>query len=319
MKRLTVIIPFLNEREEVYNTLESIRQTVGDNVYIILINDASSDDFDYQNAARKFDTTYYCHEKRMGVAASRDEAIQICPTEYFLLLDAHMRFFVDRWDELIIRELDKDQRTLLCCQSVAMMRDENGEVIFTPHTLPVFGAYIDFSETSDLLAGWNTYDPAPDQRIVDIPCVLGAGYACTKTYWKYLRGLEGLRSYGMDEQLISIKVWLEGGSCKLLKDLPTGHIYRSAFPYKAENRDLIYNKLYVAQLFMPPQQKKHIFKVVETQHASLYKDVIQEFIRQREWLETSRQYYKQIFCKPIDTYIAYNKEIQSKISATHSI
>lgn len=46
-----------------------------------------------------------------------------------------------------------------------------------------------------------------------------------------LRGLEGLRNYGADEQFISLKVWCEGGRCTLLKDVVIGHIYRKRAPY----------------------------------------------------------------------------------------
>ena len=59
-------------------------------------------------------------------------------------------------------------------------------------------------------AKWNTKDPDPEENVVDIVCLLGAAYACNKSYWKYLGGLMGLRAYGLDEQFISIKVWMEG-------------------------------------------------------------------------------------------------------------
>jgi glycosyltransferase involved in cell wall biosynthesis len=47
MNQLTVIIPFLNEGREVGNTLQSIRETAGEQVDVLLVNDASYDDFDY--------------------------------------------------------------------------------------------------------------------------------------------------------------------------------------------------------------------------------------------------------------------------------
>lgn len=41
--KLTVIVTFLNEREEVMKTAKSIRVTAGDNVDVNLINDSSND------------------------------------------------------------------------------------------------------------------------------------------------------------------------------------------------------------------------------------------------------------------------------------
>ncbi|MDR2409006.1 MAG: glycosyltransferase, partial [Bacteroidales bacterium] len=106
---LTVIIPFINEKYEVENTLESIRSHSEENIDIILINDASDDNFDYQTVAEKYQTTYILNEKRLGVAASRELGIKLCRTAYFLLLDAHMRFYDDIWYQRIIAELDVDK------------------------------------------------------------------------------------------------------------------------------------------------------------------------------------------------------------------
>ena len=71
--RLTIIIPFLNEKEEVANTVRSIREySNSDEVAILLINDASDDGYDYQQVAKTYQTEYILNPVRLGVAASRD-------------------------------------------------------------------------------------------------------------------------------------------------------------------------------------------------------------------------------------------------------
>lgn len=57
----------------------------------MLIDDASMDGYNYKAVAKKFDTTYYRHTKRIGAAESRNEGVNLCDTEYFLLLDAHIK------------------------------------------------------------------------------------------------------------------------------------------------------------------------------------------------------------------------------------
>lgn len=94
MKKLTVIIPFLNEGEEVQNTVESIMTHGGDQTEIILINDASTDGYHYKGVAEDYGACYIEHARRQGVAASRDEGVERCTTPYFLLLDGHMRFMM---------------------------------------------------------------------------------------------------------------------------------------------------------------------------------------------------------------------------------
>ncbi|MCL2652068.1 MAG: glycosyltransferase, partial [Candidatus Azobacteroides sp.] len=83
MNQLTVIIPFLNEGQEIRNTLQSIRETAGDQVDILLINDASYDNFDYKSFAKEYHATYYHNDTRMGVARSRDIGVEKITTDYF--------------------------------------------------------------------------------------------------------------------------------------------------------------------------------------------------------------------------------------------
>lgn len=47
-KYLTVIIPFLNEGEEVVMTVKSVRETAGDMVDVITINDCSTCGFPFR-------------------------------------------------------------------------------------------------------------------------------------------------------------------------------------------------------------------------------------------------------------------------------
>lgn len=314
MIELSVIIPFLNEGEEIYNTVKNLRETAGDKINIILINDASEDGYDYKAVAKEFVTNYIHHPKRIGVAASRDEGINICSTEFFLLLDGHMRFFQSNWVELIVEELHNDQRALFCCQSISFKKDSEGKDIIEKNKATTFGAYIDLSENGNMQAKWNTKDPEPNEKIVDIICLLGAAYACNKSYWKYLNGLIGLRSYGLDEQFISMKVWLEGGRCRLLKHVIAGHLYRNSFPYKTEDLDIIYNKFLVGELLLPKKEKYLLFKFCEMQTPILYKLAIQKLVENRQFIRDQSIYYQSIFNRSATDYLLINGEIQKYMS-----
>ena len=314
MNELTVIIPFLNEGEEIYNTVKNLRETAGDEINIILINDASEDGYDYEIVANEFATTYIHHPKRRGVAASRDEGIDLSPTEFFLLLDGHMRFFQTDWVELIVAELHKDKRALFCCQSISFKKDEDGNDVIETNRATTYGAYIDLSENGDMQAKWNTKDPDPEENVVDIVCLLGAAYACNKSYWKYLGGLKGLRAYDLDEQFISIKVWMEGGRCRLLKHVGAGHLYRNSFPYKTEDIDLLYNKFLVAELFLPREEKYQVFEFWEKQIPALYKQTIEKLVEDRFFIREQSSYYQTIFNCSINDYLSMNRAILKYMS-----
>jgi glycosyltransferase involved in cell wall biosynthesis len=142
-KNLTLIIPFLNEKDEVEKTLQSIREhSCKNEIEIILINDASDDGYNYELVSKKYHVNYIVNEKRLGVAASRDLGIALCQTPYFLLLDAHMRFYNNIWVHRIIMELDSDKRTLLCCQTKSLKKD-NGLLIEKDNRIKSYGACVE--------------------------------------------------------------------------------------------------------------------------------------------------------------------------------
>lgn len=290
---LTIIIPFLNEKDEVENTLKSIREHSKENdIKIILIDDSSDDGMDYECVAIKYHTIYIKNRERLGVAASRDLGVNHSETPYVMFLDAHMRFYDTMWSHRIIGELSKDDKALLCCQSKGFINTEKSivEVKGRPNS---YGAYIDFDDMEQLIEPkWIfTEDPNPNVQTISIPCVLGAAYACTKSFWIYLRGLNGLQYYGSDEPYISMKVWLSGGKCKLLKDVVVGHFYRNEFPYDVPTVYRWYNRLLITELLLPSLKRSQIFSYVNL----VERKAFLEFYKNRELIYSLKNYYAKIF------------------------
>lgn len=244
---LTVVIPFLNEREEVRETVKSIRRHVGMRVDIIVINDQSNDGYDYRGDLRGLGVHYVYNVERRGVAASRDLGVRLCQTPYFLLLDGHMRFYDGLWVDKICSVLMESDRRLLCCQTKFLSKEKGrvSELVECPAT---FGAVFDARRLS--YVDWN-YSETSSSSMERIEMLLGAGYAASKRYWTYLEGLEGLMYYGNDEAFISLKTWMEGGECILLKDVVIGHIYRVSSPFKRFCEEELYNHLFIANMLFP--------------------------------------------------------------------
>jgi glycosyltransferase involved in cell wall biosynthesis len=309
--KITVIIPFLNEGKEVYNTVKNLRETSEENFNILLINDASTDDFDYKQVAVDFNAQYLEHKERKGVAASRDEGVDICPTEYFILLDAHMRVYQNNWVTLLLNELRKDKRSLFCCKT--MMLNTQGEIVSDAVKSYGFGAHINFENLS---VNWIANDPCPEKPICDIPCVLGASYACNKTYWKYIKGLQGLVFYGLDEQLISIKVWMEGGRCRLIKDIAFGHLFRvfEEVPYQMDANDFICNKFYVIELFS--ENIHNSIKLLKKNREEIgienFNTIVDFLLKRKDDILEEKRYYKNIFTRNIDFIYNLNNEYKIK-------
>lgn len=251
--KLTVVMPFNNEGEEVANTVMSIRETEGMNVDIIVINDDSDDGFSYEDALDGLGVIYIKNTYRLGAALSKERGAKLTKTPYFLLLDAHMRFYESGWADYIIRELDSNPQRLLCSKSICLQKDDSGNVSIHPDSCSPHGAYLSFDSKKYVPAiDWNGYaECLPNCLENQIPCVLGAGYATSRIYWEKIKGLQGLVHYGCEEAYISIKAWKEGGGCFLLPNLSIGHIYRKKFPYQVYSFQHTYNYILISELLFP--------------------------------------------------------------------
>lgn len=306
---LTVIIPFLNEGKEIENTLDSLKSTIREAVEILLINDCSADGYDYESVARHYGCRYILHKQRKGVAASRDEGIGTAETPYFLLLDGHMRFYESGWDVRLVRLLEQNPRAILCGQTKKLGRTEEDEVIENIQNEVSYGAYIDILHKELFRAAWGYIDPHPHAWLVQIPCILGAAYAGAKSYWQKLKGLEGLISYGTDEELISLKVWNEGGKCLLVKDWVVGHIYREHFPYEVQSLEVVYNRLYTIELFMPYAVKCELFSRFRLVYGDLFEKAYALLGKNYAEVRRAKQYQQQISERSIDRFLLYNQHV----------
>lgn len=313
MKELTIIISFLNEKEEVENTLKSIFDTADSNLIdVIVINDASDDGFDYDFIKEKFPVTYYKLTKRLGIARCRDYAIEKCKTKFFLLLDAHMRFYDRIWAKRIIETLSKNERILLCCDNKALQYVD-GEVKEV-HKVNYYGAIINFydKKNAQLLSPlWNTKRTINylSSNLYKIPCVLGAAYACSKKYWTYLNGLHGLELYGFDEPYISLKVWLEGGMCLLDKNICVGHIYRTEerpVPYSFQPVHYYYNCLLVSTLLLPDELRNYIFNDMKISRPLFYNESLYKLYENKDKILSLKKEYKQKIKHDFFTFESFN-------------
>lgn len=109
MAELSIVIPFMNEGENLKRTLISIIETATCPIYIIVINDNSTDGYPYMELEKSFDIKMIENDKRMGPAVCREMGISAIETPYFLTVDAHMQFYQNDWCNVIIKQLKKKQ------------------------------------------------------------------------------------------------------------------------------------------------------------------------------------------------------------------
>ena len=268
---MTAIISFRDEYEEIEKTVASIRATTN-NMPIILLNDASDNDYDYEFVAKKFHCKYIHNTTSVGCAGGRNQAVKEVETKYFIILDGHMRMYENDWDLRaikIIKEYGENnvyfgRTTIITKTSKHVLQNENNTSII--HT---YGACLKGHEFI-MTPGW-IHVPSEknfnnEDNIIPVPLLLGADYMMSVEFWNKIHGLEGLLSWGQDETLLSLKVWLSGGKVLLIKDMIFGHIYRQQRPYKANSVEMNSNYIYTNYLFSRNEQEYNDLNYMYEKH-----------------------------------------------------
>lgn len=307
--QLTVLIPFMNEGEEVVATVADVRRTAGNQVDVVVLNDCSTDGYPYEEELKPYNATYVCNPQNLGSAPSRDVCVSLCKTPFFLFLDAHMRFYCSNWVCELVEILSKNDRQLLCGQTLPIVKDING-VHVEPNHASVFGAYMPLSRTEvqpDIK--WNGVEMNKESNAQEIPMILGAAYAGSTCYWKYLKGMEGMSRYGTEEQSVSLKAWLEGGRCLLLKDFVVGHIYRKKSPFKRYSEIELFNKLWIVSLLFPASLKAKSFAIAKSKDVATFNEAMKIFESKAEEYKCLKSYYDKIFTQTFEVIVNINKPL----------
>ena len=271
---LTVVICFLNEREEVRHTLSSLRETSGDHVEVLLVNDGSDPDYDYRGVSREFGCRYVENPRRLGPAVCRSRGVDQAKTPMVLLLDAHMRFQTAGWSRTIAEAIESNPRALYCTRSPALHAD--GSAQSRPAGL---GAWVrlepresddDVTRVQSLLSTEWSVRRRGKGRLETVPCVLGGAYAFDRRFFQTIGGHLGQVMYGGEEPYISAKAWLAGGACHVLSDVAIAHVYRPAnvAPWVNPIGYALYNKMVLLATVFPEtrfESYRELFQVVPGQ------------------------------------------------------
>jgi len=301
MKKITIVMPFLNEEEEPLQTLKSIRNTAPDDLYeVIAIDDGSIAPPDLQGFPG---VKYVKNTKRLGVDGSRQLGVNLAETPFIFIIDAHMRFKNDKWMERLLECMEREPYTAWCTTCVAL---GYGTMDMDPNKGKYYGANMLFIDP-------NAKKGRPAREILepkwaskknnveyDIPCILGANYGFSKQWFNYIKGLYGLKMWGTSEPFLSIKTWLAGGKCKIRTDIEIGHKFRKNAPYRTGVSDLVYNKIFLCKTILPKELGETLIECMPKDIN--YKKAIKSINGQFEAIESYRKYYNGIFKNTIYEY-----------------
>jgi len=302
MKKLTIIIPYLNEEEsDLWGTLDSIYENFDSNLIDIICIDDNSDQ--HIDLSKYKDVLCIKNSRRMGVDWCRDKGAEIAETPYLFILDAHMKLVKNDWLGIIEDCLEREPNSLFCAVSLGL---GYGTMDLSKHKGKYHGASILLLDPNSpqsresrecLEPKWKSKE---DKIEYEIPCILGANYYMTKKWFDYIHGFKGLRMWGSSEVLISLKSWMAGGQCKIRTDLEIGHKFRSNSPFSTSIHFLYANKIYICEVLNFPLELKE--KILNALPYDINYRKAQQLIKDSmEEINKEKEYFQGIFTKDIYT------------------
>lgn len=217
---LTCIIAFRDEGLELLRTIESIRSTVSERgVHIICVDDSVKNEYPYKKWVETSGGTYIKTSGGIGSSKAKQLGINACKSPYFILLDAHMRFYQFSWDTVVVDKLKSNSKTIYCCATSSFSNPITGvgSHEYRPRNC-CEGGYIDATLGDMFTAYWAT---SPK-----VSSILGASYCSSKEWWDTLGGYNGLQFFGQEEAFISIKCILAGGHIDVIREVTIGHLFK---------------------------------------------------------------------------------------------
>lgn len=311
-KKLSVLMAFKNEGEEVALTCKSIRDTAGDKVDIIVYNDVSSDGYDYKKSLEPYNVKYFEGTQRLGSSLGKNLCVEKCETPYFLILDAHCRLYTKDWLDKALSVLEQEKDCIYCCK-VQYFSDETDHM--SSKHMCAYGGYLDYNIKSLFSPAWNLHNLTKDVEgnpPFKIPCLLGANYLCSKRWWNKLKGLQGLRLYGREETFISKKSWMAGGEVRCIPTIHTGHKCRigNRQPYACLAYEVIHNAMVIAYLLLPRKFDVIIDAFHHLYDIGTYTQAINLFNSHKDELDMYKEYYSKLFKYTYEETDAFNKQFQ---------
>ena len=248
-KELTIIMPYLNEGQEVFNTINSLNTTCGNSIQIIAINDNSNIP---SEVLKQDNLIHILNPQRIGVNGSIQKGIEMVKTPNLMIIDSHMRF-PNGWLEIALESIRKEPETAWCCSCMAL-DDKN---------MDLNKAKDEYAGATMLLVEKNVNPNLPSREILEpkwipvkkeleyeIPCILGANYVFSKKWIDHIHGLKGLTMWGTEEPFLSMKTWMAGGKCKINRRIKIGHKFRNNAPYATAIWTMIYNKMFLCDTIL---------------------------------------------------------------------
>ena len=298
MEKLTIVIPSYNEYLKTAKTIYNIFETCSNkgNIEVIVVDDASKEN--YKDLSYNSKIKYIKNDNNLGVSQSRDIGIKKSSNNRILTIDAHVKFYKKGWDKDIVEQIDNNKKSLLCfaCQNI---KDNK--------TYYAGGFHFIHPSNMDLILSPYLSNTCKFGDIEDVPCVIGGAYAFDANWHKYLNGMTGMIGNGVGETFLSIKSYLAGGDCKLIKNIKIGHDFEKiGYDFEKigcdfEKQDMYYNKIFMSQTILPMEMTSALLTLLPKNKEK--ENAVNLFQQNLSLMLKYKMQYEDILKVPFEEYV----------------
>lgn len=298
MNSISVVFPTFQDCDEAVATATSIRETAGDLVKIVCIDDGH----DAPNFTKELNVTYLKNSQRIGSPASRHLGAMIANRDYIVQCDSHVRFCIG-WFEQLQRGIEAHPGAVFCAKMLAL---ETGCMELENHKGSYHGATWCFNGMENnrpkiFEAVWNNFQPGD---LYELPAVMGSTYAYPREFYLKLSPHRFLRSFGLEEESLSLKTWLAGGEIRMMKEFVIGHKFRTAKErpqYSIKRHELIYNKIFLILTCLPKQYQERL--IGRFKQDGDFRMAMSLIRNDAHLIEVEREHNRQIFTVSFDDFL----------------
>lgn len=245
---VSIIIPTLNEGENLLDTVEFALCNSGDDLLeLIVVDDGCTDGSPAALRERFSDAPVSLLQSRgIGVPGARNAGAAVARGEVLVFLDSHC-FVPEGWLDPLLEALHSDPAAAL-----------------------VGPAYADIREPRLVGCGMTWRDPSLEpawlprgDRLTDVPFHGGAGHVVRADRFREVGGYDaGMTRWGSEDQELCLRLWLRGYTVLAEPRSVLFHLFRDRHPYPVEMLDMTYNRLRMALLHFDESRLARVIRAM---------------------------------------------------------
>ena len=311
---LSIIITSHNDPEQTALTMASIRETAPSHVEVVIVDDCSATPLHHYIKPNE-QTKLIRNHHRCGCGPSRHIGALNAGGEWLLICDSHMRFtpgWFEAWNRYPV---GPDSERMVFCATCLGLDSEHMDVNnpvgeYHGATLSLYGP--DRNDPKGPMqvfeAVWWLESSDPDDGR-ELAAIMGACYFVSRDWFLFLSPTRYLRTWGCDEQMISLKSWLAGGSVRLAKSVKIGHKFlikgKEKQCWGAPHGDFVWNKLFAMNTLLPPDLAVKLSNLLLSGSATGDNEAAKRLYRDNYHIvATERAMNKTLFTRDFDWYCA---------------